>query len=87
MTKRLAVIVVNYGSHELLADNVAELNLDSLDARCVIVDNFTTADELAAVRSLADGDGWEVVAGPANVGFGEGFNLGVARAKGLGRDS
>ena len=86
MTKRLAVIVVNYGSHELLADNVAELNLDSLDARCVIVDNFTTADELAAVRSLADGHGWEVVASPTNVGFGEGVNLGVARANDLGSD-
>ena len=87
MTAGLAVIVVNYGSHELLIDNLAGIDFVALGARCVIVDNFTSVGELAAVQSLARRHGWDVVASPTNVGFGEGVNLGVAYASDRGTDT
>jgi hypothetical protein len=87
MTGGLAVIVVNYGSHELLAQNLAGLAFDEIGARCVVVDNFTSQAEVSSLRALADSHGWEVVASPTNCGFGAGVNLGVARASELGGDA
>ena len=87
MTGGLAVIVVNYGSHELLAQNLAGLAFDEIGARCVVVDNFTSQAEVSSLRALADSHGWEVVASPTNCGFGAGVNLGVARAAELGSDA
>lgn len=78
----LGVIVVNYASHELLAENLPALA--GLDHRVVVVDNHSGAQEAAAVRRLAERHGWELVSPGANLGFGTGMNLGVARARELG---
>lgn len=80
-----AVVIVNYGSHELLAANVSR-ELAAHDVLVVVVDNFSTDAERAAVTALAAERGWELVAMPGNPGFSDGVNAGVARARELGRD-
>jgi GT2 family glycosyltransferase/glycosyltransferase involved in cell wall biosynthesis len=75
-----AVVVVNYGSHRLLAEGLAGL----ADQSIVIVDNFSTAEERAAITRLAGERGWDLVALPDNRGFGHGVNAGVRRAIELG---
>lgn len=80
----LGVVVVNYGSHALLEQNLAALDLAAIPARAVVVDNFHSAAERAAVGGLAAREGWELVAPPGNGGFGSGSNLGAAAALALG---
>ena len=67
----VGVVVVNYASSELIAHNFADL------ARVVVVDNFSTAAERKACAELCAARGWQLVTGP-NIGFGEGFNAGLA---------
>ncbi|GAA1732177.1 hypothetical protein GCM10009809_29580 [Isoptericola hypogeus] len=78
----LAVVVVSYASHQLLADNLAR-TARSADL-VVVVDNRTDDAERAAVRGLAGTRGWHVVEPADNLGFGAGMNAGVARALELG---
>lgn len=80
---RLAVVLVNYASHPLLERNL-DASLGEHDISVVVVDNFSSAEEQQAVHRLAAERGWELVASPTNVGFGDGVNLGVARARQLG---
>lgn len=77
-----AIVVVNYGSSALLARHLTPFPAAG-GPRVVVVDNFSTADERAAITALARRHGWELVAQP-NVGFGAGMNAGVARALELG---
>ena len=79
-----AIVVVNYGSHRLLAANLLPMARHSPEAHIVVVDSFSTADERAAVQRLADANGWHLILPRTNVGFGGGMNLGVARALELG---
>jgi GT2 family glycosyltransferase len=76
----LAVIVVGYGSSALLARNLAPLTRRLDGARTVVVDNRTTDAERAAMRRLADAEGWELVEPDENLGFGLGMNAGAERA-------
>ncbi|MEN2736309.1 glycosyltransferase family 2 protein [Microbacterium sp. X-17] len=80
----LAIVVVNYGSSTLLARTLGTVAAALPEAVVVVVDNFSTRDELAALRSLAAAHSWDVVAFAQNVGFGTGMNAGVARARELG---
>lgn len=80
----LAVIVVNYGSSDLLRANLLPLHRSLTDAVTVVVDSYSGEEERAAVTALADGSGWSLVRTDTNVGFGVGMNLGVERARGLG---
>lgn len=80
MNPSLAIIVVNYGSHALLAKNFTGNQWQESDGRLFVVDNFTTESELAALNEIADRNGWTVIPSPTNVGFGAGVNLGVAAA-------
>lgn len=82
----LAVVVVNYGSHELLARNLLAVARHTPEARIVVVDNFTSAAERAAVAGLAGTNGWDLLAPDTNLGFGKGMNLGVGHARTLGAD-
>ena len=82
--KDLAVVVVNYGSHQLLRENLVPVSEHTPEALVVVVDNPTTGLEREAVRELAGTRGWELVESSTNVGFGAGVNLGVSRARGLG---
>lgn len=74
---RAAVLVVNYGSSELLATNLAASAPDDL---VVVTDNWTTARERENVLDLARTHGWLVVTPAANLGFGTGMNIAAARA-------
>lgn len=81
---RLAIVVVNYGSHELLEENLTPVASHTSDAAVVVVDNWTTVEEREAVEAQASRLGWSVVLPANNLGFGVGMNLGVARAWDLG---
>lgn len=80
---RLGIVVVNYGSHRLLAENLADLS-GQPGVHVVVVDNLHSELERAAIRRLAADCNWELVARPGNDGFGGGVNAGVARALDLG---
>jgi GT2 family glycosyltransferase/glycosyltransferase involved in cell wall biosynthesis len=81
-----ALVVVNFGSHALLADHLGTHTdaFTELNVSVVVVDNFSTPAELAAIRQAADRSGWELVESPVNLGFGAAVNLGAARARDLG---
>lgn len=81
---RLAVIVVNYNSHGLLATHLAGTGLESVPAHLVIVDNSEDAAEREATAALCRQHGWDYVPAGGNIGFGAGANLGAARAMDLG---
>lgn len=76
----LAVIVVNYGSAGLLAQNLVQVANDAPGATIVVVDNYTTVDEAHRVRELCRSQRWEFVPSPVNLGFGGGMNLGAEHA-------
>lgn len=79
MTSAFALVVVNYGAHELIAGNVPE-SVAAAGARVYIVDNPSSIAECEAVRALCAERGWTLVASPANGGFGAGANQGVRAA-------
>jgi N-acetylglucosaminyl-diphospho-decaprenol L-rhamnosyltransferase len=81
-----AVLVVSYGSHDLVAENLALTALPA-EALVVVVDNRTTDAERSAIRALADERGWHLVAPERNLGFGGGMNAAAARAAELGATS
>ncbi|WP_082368953.1 glycosyltransferase family 2 protein [Arthrobacter sp. ERGS1:01] len=83
----LAIVVVNYASHELLGQNLAAVAEGTPDADVVVVDSFSGAAEQQAVTALAAGHGWHVVTTEENVGFGVGMNLGVAAARARGAEA
>ena len=78
--RKLAIIVVNYGSHELLETNIAPVSGHAPDVSVVVVDNYTDRTERDAVASLVARRGWTLVAPETNLGFGAGMNLGVEAA-------
>lgn len=82
----VGIVVVNYGSSNLLAQNLAGLGDDSDAARIVVVDNFSSPAEREALDALAALHGWTVVPLRRNVGFGAAMNAGVARAMELGAE-
>jgi GT2 family glycosyltransferase/glycosyltransferase involved in cell wall biosynthesis len=83
-TAPLAVVVVSFGSAELLRRNLAAAALSGPDVRVVVVDNFSTAANRAAVEDLGAAQGWHVIGLPDNRGFGAACNAGVAAARALG---
>nr|WP_277603993.1 glycosyltransferase family 2 protein [Agrococcus sp. ARC_14] len=76
----MAIVVVSYGSSALLAQHLAMTAAAVPEARVVVVDNFSTAQERAAVTALTKRMGWDLVALDDNTGFGGGVNAGVAHA-------
>ena len=83
---RAAVVVVNYGSHELLAEGLMNAELPR-SVVGIVVDNYSTAAERTAVKDLCERTGWEVVLRADNDGFGGGMNAGVARAAALAAET
>jgi N-acetylglucosaminyl-diphospho-decaprenol L-rhamnosyltransferase len=81
-----AIVVVNYGSHNLLEANLVPMARQSPEAHIVVVDSFSTASERTAAREQADRNGWHLLQPAENVGFGGGMNLGVAKAIELGAE-
>ncbi len=74
----LALIVVNYGSSNLLAENLRTLK--SVAGIIIVVDNFTSHCERETIRELAKSKGWISVLLDDNRGFGGGVNVGAERA-------
>lgn len=80
----VAVVVVNFGSHELLRENLSACAPVGSPITTVIVDSFHSRAERDAVSELVVAHDWELVALPENPGFGAAANAGVARARALG---
>lgn len=80
----LGIVVVNFGSHDLIEANLGALILDEQDVHVVIVDNFSTPAECDAIRATTEKHGWELVTLPSNRGFGAAVNEGVRYAEHLG---
>ena len=80
----LGVVVVSYGSAQLLRRNLAPAGLAGSSVRVIIVDNFSTAQNRRDVEELAAAEGWHLVGMPDNRGFGAACNAGVAAARELG---
>ncbi len=78
----LAVVVVNYGSHLLIARNLDAQA--AAGATVVIVDNFHSDAERSAITRLCSERGWHLVPMPDNEGFGKAVNAGVRLADSLG---
>lgn len=83
----LAIVVVNYASHALLAKNLAHVAGENPAAIIVVVDSFSSDTEQSMVRQLSHAHGWLLVETTKNVGFGGGMNAGVAQAKAVGATS
>lgn len=83
---RRALLVVNYGASDLVADNLQRTALTS-DTAVVIVDNFTTAAERERMLALSAQRGWTLLCPDDNLGFGGGMNAAAARAIELGAAS
>ncbi len=81
---RLGMVVVNYGSHRLLADGFDSAKLRAAGVVVIVVDNFSTWAERQAVSELCATLGWLLVAQARNAGFGAGVNAGVVAARAAG---
>jgi GT2 family glycosyltransferase len=81
-----AVIVVSYGSSELLEANLVPLSSAMPELSVIVVDCFTTSGERERVRELSDAHGWLALLLDENLGFGGGVNRGVDLAISGGAD-
>ena len=78
-----AVVVVNYGSSELVERCLAFA--DGLtDLRVVVVDNYSSSAELQLIRERSVANNWDLVEAAVNLGFGAAVDLGVRRGAELG---
>jgi GT2 family glycosyltransferase len=80
----IGIVVVNYGSHDLIEANLGKLARDDLAATVVVVDNLSSAAERDEMARVAFSFGWEFLPLPDNRGFGAGCNAGVRHASDLG---
>jgi GT2 family glycosyltransferase len=80
----LGIVVVNYGSHDLVDANLGGVALDRRTVRVIVVDNFSTEDERESIRATTATHGWELVPLVDNLGFGAAVNAGVRRAERFG---
>ncbi|GAB3308193.1 glycosyltransferase [Epidermidibacterium keratini] len=76
----LAVVVVNYGSSDLLSSNLVATHEAASDATIIVVDNRSTDAERQRLTTLSRAHGWHLVAMDDNAGFGAGANAGAAEA-------
>ena len=77
---RAAILVVSYGSPELLERNLARVVRAVPEAGIVVVDNYSTEETRLRTRDLCAEHGWTLVEPEGNTGFGGGMNLAQARA-------
>lgn len=81
---KLAIVVVNYESHKLIAQNLPVSTVAAAEAMVVVVDNYSTAEERIAISELCRERGWRLVTVPTNSGFGAAVNRGVRAAEAAG---
>ncbi|MFY0407460.1 glycosyltransferase family 2 protein [Solicola sp. PLA-1-18] len=77
----MAVVVVNYGSHDLLDADHFEALSGTSGVELVVVDNLHSADERVAVARVCRERGFDLLALDTNTGFGAAVNRGVAHAR------
>lgn len=80
----IGVVVVSYGSADLLRRNLAPAGLAGPQVQVVVVDNYSTDDNRRSIEELGAAHGWHVVGMPDNRGFGVACNAGIAVARALG---
>mgnify|MGYP000087087480 CR=1 FL=1 len=79
----LSVVMVVYHTGPALAESLRRVLADSGVQEFVLVDNGSTAEEIAVVDAAAAGDKRvQVLRGQGNVGFARGANLGASAASG-----
>jgi N-acetylglucosaminyl-diphospho-decaprenol L-rhamnosyltransferase len=83
----LGIIVVNFGSHELLLANIATVDLSLVPAQVFVVDNFKSHPDTASIAELARDQGWALIQMSSNVGFGSAANIGMKAASDQGCES
>lgn len=82
---RRALVLVNYGSHDLLSVNLGPACLEQAHPpEVVVVDNFKSVADSAAMAALAAERGWHLLTSPRNDGFGTAANRGIRAAAELG---
>jgi len=78
----IAVVVINYRDEQRTIDFVRnELSKISLPYRVIIVDNGSTPDSAAALKSVLEPSGAVVLTSSENLGFACGNNLGAEYAR------
>lgn len=80
---QVAIIVVNFGSAELLGEYIGQAGYPP-QVGVVVVDNFHSHEERGAISSLAAAHRWVLLSPARNLGFGAACNLGVRWAKAEG---
>lgn len=85
----LGIVVVSYGSADLLRTHLAHLDRGALRTPhlVVVVDNLRDAVSRAQVRDAAAAHGWDLVEQAGNPGFGPACDAGVAHATAAGCDA
>jgi GT2 family glycosyltransferase len=83
---RLAIVVVSFGSHDLLERNLATIGPGVTPRQVIVVDNRSTEAERSACTALAERHGWTLLTPGGNLGFGTAVNLAVDRALADGCD-
>lgn len=81
-----ALLVVSYGSHELVEDGLTRTAMPD-GTLIVVVDNYTSDPEREAMRTLAGRYGWILLEPDENLGFGGGMNLAAHEAIARGATS
>ena len=79
-----AIVVVNFGSHALLNENLAAMSSRFPGAHFVVVDNWFSQEERQATGAACAAHGWTLVALDTNTGFGTGCNRGAEVALAAG---
>jgi hypothetical protein len=81
--RSVSVVMVVYMTGPALEESVERVLKDPLIDEFVIVDNGSTGEDGARLKTLAERDGRVVLlSGHGNIGFARGANLGARRAKG-----
>ena len=83
---RSAILVVSYGTPELLEHNLARVAQAVPEANVVVVDSYSTEEVRRRTRALCEEHDWMLVEPEDNTGFGGGMNLAAARATAAGAE-
>lgn len=78
------IVVVSFGSHELVRANLAAFDPPADHFRVIVVDNFSGPAERAAIAEQCADRGWTMVGCADNLGFGRGVDAGIQAAIALG---
>lgn len=77
---RVAVVVINFRSHEMLERNLSVLDADVDGVTFVVVDSFSSMAERRSMQAICSRRSWRFVGLETNPGFGAAANAGAADA-------